>query len=512
MQQRVVRSGPFGHPLSHRATTPPGDVAAVVAEVRSAQRRWGQRPVTERAAVLLRLHDVVMARRSEILDTIQREAGKSRADAFEEVADTCSVARHYARAGHSYLRPQRFRGIVPGVVGARVHRDPHGVVGVIAPWNYPLVLTLGELIPALLAGNGAVVKPDPLTTSTCRLALDLLAEAGVPDGLVAQVDGGADVGAALIEEVDHVLFTGSTVAGRAVAQQAAGRLIGATLELGGKNAAYVRADADVRLAVAGTVRGAFGNAGQLCLSTERLILHRDVAAHFLDGFLAATERLTLGNTLDFGYTTGSQISASQVEKVSSHVQDAVARGATVLTGGRGLPQIGPYVYPPTVLRDVPPSAHCFAEETFGPLVSVYVVDSDAEALALAQASGASSASGAPGNGHDGAAGLTASVWTRDVAAGRQFARRLPTGSVSLNENYLAVWGSTATPFGGIRASGSGRRHGPDAIAAVTRGQTVVEMRAARAGLGLSTLTDREGHQWTGLYTTWLKLLRGVGAS
>lgn len=492
-----TRRGPFGHPLPPVEPTPPADVQAAVASARAAQRAWADRPVAERAAVLLRLHDLVIARRSEILDLVQHEAGKSRVDAFEEVADVASVARHYARRTARYLRPRRYRGLVPGMIGARVYRDPHGVVGVIAPWNFPLVLTLGELLPALMAGNAVVVKPDPLTAQTCRLGLELLAQAGVPRGLVQQVDGGVAVGQALIAEVDHVIFTGSTVAGRAVAAQAAERLIGSTLELGGKNSMYVRADADLRLAVPGAARNAFANAGQLCLAAERVIVHRDVADEFVDAFVGRVASITLGNTLDFGYLMGSQISAVQVDKVRNHIDDAVARGATLLTGGRLATDVGPFVVQPTVLGDVPTSAHCYREETFGPVVSVFVVSNDDEALHVAADTGGA---------------LTASVWTRDARAGLALARRMSTGSVSINEHYAAVWGSTAVPFGGVGESGSGRRHGPDAVTGVTRAQTIVTQRAAPLGLALSGLHDLPGQTWTSLYTTGLRLLRGVGAS
>ena len=262
--------GPFGHHLGAASRSDPGEVAAAVERVRVAQRRWAETPVAERAAVLLRLHDVVLERREEILDLLQREVGKARVDAFEEVVDVCSVARHYGRRGPSYLQPQRFRGLVPGLMTADCAHFPHGVVGVIAPWNYPLVLTLGEIIPALLAGNGVVVKPDQQCVFSARLGVRLLSLAGVPSGLVEVVVGGAQTGQVVVEHVDHVVFTGSTPAGREVGAVAARRLIGATLELGGKNTMIVRADADVGRAAAGAVRGAFGHAGPRCLAGWRV--------------------------------------------------------------------------------------------------------------------------------------------------------------------------------------------------------------------------------------------------
>ncbi len=491
------RRGPFGHELQSLELTPPSDVAAVVAGTRSVQPRWADTSATERSAMALRLHDVLLRRRSEILDTLQTEIGKSRGDAFEEVLDTALVCRHYARKGAGYLAPQRFRGLVPGLVGTRVERSPQGVVGVIAPWNYPLVLTLGEIVPALIAGNAVVVKPDPLAVDTCRLALSLLAEAGVPAGLVQPVIGGVDVGEALVDAIDYVVFTGSTNGGRAVAQRAAGRLIGCTLELGGKNALYVRADADLSLAVPGAVHGSFGNAGQLCLSAERVIVHRQAAEGFVPEFVRRSKAYRLGNRLDFSYDMGSLVSAAQHDKVLDHLADALGAGARVLAGGNSRPDVGPYCVEPTILENVPDTARCYREETFGPLVSVFVVDSDDEAVDLA---------------NDTDAGLTASVFTADEAAGRALARKLRVGSVTVNETYLGLWGSTALPFGGIGASGLGRRHGPDGVTSLTRPQAVVTQRGARVGFNLARLLDQPSSRWTAQLTGAVALLRRTGLS
>src|SRR5918911_351896 len=270
--RRVTTTAPFtGAPLAELPLSTPDDVRAAVARARSAQPGWAARGVRERAQVLLRLHDLVLARRAELLDLIQLECGKARAHAYEEVADVAINARWYARRGPGLLADVRHPGLVPGLTRGTEVRQPKGVVGVIAPWNYPFPLALSDALPALLAGNAVVLKPDTRTALTALAGAELLTEAGLPEALFGVVVGdGPVVGGALVDAVDHVCFTGSTATGRTVAARAAARLVGASLELGGKNAAYVAADADLDPAAEGTVRDCFSNAGQLCISIERL--------------------------------------------------------------------------------------------------------------------------------------------------------------------------------------------------------------------------------------------------
>jgi succinate-semialdehyde dehydrogenase/glutarate-semialdehyde dehydrogenase len=489
--------GPFGHHLGEAPRSDPDDVTAAVDRVRTVQRRWADTSVQQRAALLLRLHDVVLQHREEILDLLQREVGKARVDAFEELVDVCSVARHYGRRGPSYLQPQRFRGLVPALMVADCAHYPHGVVGVIAPWNYPLVLTLGEIIPALLAGNGVVVKPDEQCVFSARLGVRLVSLAGVPSGLVEVVVGGAETGQALVEQVDHVVFTGSTAAGREVGAAAARRLVGSTLELGGKNTMIVRADADLGRAAAGAVRGAFANAGQLCLAVSRVAVHADVAEPFTAALLARVAALRLGNTLDYSYDVGSLANAAQFARVRRHLDDAVARGARLLAGGGQRAELGPFMHEPTVLTDLPREALAYREETFGPLLNLVVVADDEEAVSLA---------------NDTEAGLTGSIWTADRGAARSLAARMQTGSVTINESYQAIWGSTAAAFGGVKASGLGRRHGAEGVRSLTRTQTVVEQRGARVGVDLGSVLSLPATRWTRGFTAALALARRTGLS
>lgn len=485
---------PFtGQPLVTLPTSTPDDVERAVASARQAQQAWRKTPARARAGVFTRLHKLLLRRQDEALDLIQLETGKARLHAFEEIADVALVANYYAKVGPGLLKPRRRTGLIPGLTSVRELRHPVGVVGIIAPWNYPLTLALSDAIPALLAGNTVVLKPDNQTVLTALWAAEMLARAGLPDGAFQVVVGdGAQIGGALIDHVDYVWFTGSTTTGKIVGQQAASRLIGASLELGGKNPTYVTEDVDVETAAEGVVRACFSNAGQLCISTERLLVHEKVADDFLDAFIRRVNALTLGASLDFDADVGSLTSAAQLERVSAHVDDAVARGAVVLTGGRARPDLGPYFYEPTVLIQVPGDATCANDETFGPVVGVQIVADDAQALRIA---------------NDTTYGLTASIWVRDTRRGRRWAQQVAAGSVTINDAYAAAWGSSAAPAGGVKASGLGRRHGLPGLLAATEAQTIAVQRLAHRGLGLGQLFQRDGATIAPIFTAALRALR-----
>ena len=473
----------------------PDDVAAAMDSARAAQRGWGATPVRERAAVLLRLHDIVLNEQTDILDLIQLESGKARRSAFEEIADVAQVARHYGIRGPKYLRTRAVRGMVPGITSARVVAKPVGVVGVISPWNYPLTLALADVLPALVAGNAVVLKPDEHTSLSALWALDALVRAGLPEGVVEVVVGGASVGEALVAGVDHVVFTGSTATGRTIAAQAGERLIGATLELGGKNPMYVAADANIAAAVRGALNACFANAGQLCMSIERLVLHRDIAADFLAAFVPAVKGLKVGAGLDYSADVGSLTTSGQLERVIAHVDDAIARGARVMAGGVQRTDIGPFFYAPTILADLPADALCAREETFGPVVSVTEVASDDEAVAVM---------------NDTVYGLNASIWTsRPERAARVLAGRVQAGTVNINDGYMGGWAAVAAPMGGFKDSGLGRRHGYEIIDAVTQPQTIAIQRGAAWGVSLDTLFELPDGKGQTLLTGALKVLRTV---
>ena len=440
----------------------PDDVATAVDRARTAQSEWADRPVAERAQILHRFADLVRANRSELLDIVQLEAGKARFDALTEVLDVVITADYYARRGPEHLTSSDRDAVIPLLTRAVEHRDPVGVVGLIEPWNYPLTLAISDMLPALLAGNAAVLKPAEATPFCALRARDLLVEAGVPSELVQVVTGdGVVLGDPLISGVDHVTFTGSTATGRTVAALAGEHLVDASLELGGKNGAVVLPDADLTAAVRGLIHGAFANAGQLCLSIERIYVHDAVYDEFRERFVAAADKLEVGWALDFGPDVGSLIGPDQLSTVERHVADARERGATVETGGRHRPDIGPSCYEPTVLTDLPPEATAACEETFGPVVSVTPVESADAAVERI---------------NDTEYGLHASVWTGDTSRGEAVARRLDTGTVCVNDAYTAAWAATDAPMGGVGDSGIGRRHGAEGIVKYTESQTVATAR------------------------------------
>lgn len=441
------------------------DVRVAFENARLAQPAWAQRPVRERASVLRRLHDLVLDQQAEGLDLVQVEAGKSRLDAFDEISATALVAAYYAKHGPAILAPRRAAGVLPLLTKAGQLHHPKGVVGVISPWNYPLALTAMDVLPALLAGNTVVQKPDNQTALSALWLHELACAAGLPPQAWQIVLGrGSQLGDALLEEPDYLCFTGSTPTGKQLAGRIAQRLAGYSLELGGKNPMLVLADADVRKAAAGAVTACFSSAGQLCVSVERIYVHDSIADEFTAAFAERTKALRLGGSLGYDADLGSLTTAAQLRAVSAHVDDARAQGATVVTGGRARPDIGPLFYEPTILTDVPETARVFAEETFGPVVSIYRYRDTDEAIQRA---------------NDTPFGLNASVWSRDGRRGWDVAARLKAGTVNVNEGYAATFGTVGLPMGGMKDSGVGRRNGAEGLLKYTETQSIAVQRGLR---------------------------------
>jgi len=443
------------------------DVEAAATPTRAAAADWRATPLTERCAVIERFANRVADNHAELLDLIQLETGKSRIDAFEEVIEVPQSADYYAGKAPEILATASRESGVPLLTAAEVQYDPVGLVGVISPWNYPLVLSFTDLVPALLAGNGVILKPDEKTPFTALRLAELLEKAGLPHGVLTVVTGdGPTVGGTLVDTVDHITFTGSSETGRTVAERAGRNLIDCSLELSGKNPFIVLDDVDLDEAVRGAISGAFTNAGQLCLATERIYVESPIYEAFLDAFVAATTELSLGGPFEYTTDVGSLIDGDQLDRVESHVADAVESGATVRAGGNARPDIGPYVYEPTVLTEVPDDSLAACEETFGPVVTVEPVESSGSAVEAANSS---------------AYGLNASVWSGDTERANALARRLDCGTVCINDSHFVGWAAHDAPMGGVGDSGIGRRHGPEGLLRYTEPKTIATSRVGPLG-------------------------------
>ncbi len=491
--QPVVGVAPFDlHTTAAIPASTAEDVAVAVRVGREAQPGWAITPFRRREAVVLAFHDLLLERQDEVIDLIQWETGKARLHAWQEVAQVATIARHYARRGAAYLADNHVRGMVPGLTKVREVRVPRGVVGIISPWNYPLYLGVGDVLPALLAGNAVVSKADSQTALTLLWTRALMADAGLPADLWQVVVGpGSVVGTALIDAVDFICFTGSTQTGRRVGEQAGARLIGASLELGGKNPLIVREDADLAKAAAGTVTASFTNTGQMCISIERVYVHESVHDAFVAELVKQTEALSLGQGFDYSYDIGCLTSESQLEAVRRHVDEAVGKGATVLAGGRARPDLGPLYYEPTVLADVTPDMAVCGDETFGPVISVYPYQDDADAIRLA---------------NEGNYGLSASIWSASGRRADTLARRIRSGAVSINDGAAAAAGSIEAGMGGMADSGLGRRHGAEGIRKYTESQTI----AAQRLMALGVPANKTIAQFVDMTNKQLKLFRRLG--
>jgi succinate-semialdehyde dehydrogenase/glutarate-semialdehyde dehydrogenase len=493
--ERLMSVSPLNlEPLAEIPISTVEDVEMAFETARRAQKRWAQWTPKERSRIILRFHDIMAEHRSTTLDLIQMENGKARAHASEEFLDVLLTARHYGRVAPRKLAPSRHRGVLPVLTSVSEIRHAKGVVGVIAPWNYPLTLAVSDAIPALLAGNGIVLKPDSQTVLTALWAVRLLREAGLPEGLFQVVVGpGTTIGPAIVDNADYLMFTGSTAVGRQLAEQCGKRLIGCSMELGGKNAMLVLADANLDRSAEIAVRACFSNSGQLCISMERMYINEKIYDAFVAKFVARTAAMRMHAGVGWGADMGSLISQKQFDTVVDHVEDALSKGATALTGGRPRPDIGPLFFEPTILEGVTRDMTACITETFGPVVSLYKVQNDEEAIDRA---------------NDTEYGLNASVLTRDTKHGRKVAARLRAGTVNVNEGYGSAWGTTSAPMGGMGASGIGRRHGTEGLLKYTESQTVAVQRLVHLGPQFGM----DDEQWGHFMATSLRLMKKMGMS
>src|SRR5882724_515891 len=446
--RKVVSTNPAtGEVLRELDCATDAEVQVAVGRARTAQPAWAALGVRKRVAILREFQRVLQEKKSEAARLITREAGKPYAESLlMEVLVVLDAARFLIENAATFLRdePVPHGSVAMKAKTGWLLREPHGVIGIVSPWNYPFSIPAVEALAALVTGNAVVLKPSEFTSLVARGLEAFLHTAGVPEAVFQVVVGDGATGAALLNsEIDKLVFTGSVATGKRIAQAAASRMLPVVLELGGKDPMLVLDDADVEVASNGAVWGAFVNAGQACLSVERCYVHRSLYQPFLDACVRKTLQLRVGNGLDPETDVGPMIHERQLQNVESQVEDARFHGARVLVGANRLPALGPNFYAPTVLADVTPAMRIMREETFGPVLPVMPFDSDEDAIRLANQS---------------EYGLAASVWTRDRARGEATARRIQAGSVMMND-ALSCFGISEAPHGGVKASGTGRSHG-----------------------------------------------------
>jgi succinate-semialdehyde dehydrogenase/glutarate-semialdehyde dehydrogenase len=443
----VSRNPATGEALGTLPCAGDADVDEAVARAVAAQPKWAALDVHERAACLRRFQRLLVQRKAAVARAITLEAGKPYAESLTtEILVVLDAARFSVETAYRLLQPQPVPHGNP-VVKAKsgwLVREPYGVIGIIAPWNYPFSTPASETLAALITGNAVVLKPSEMTSLVALQLAELLHEAGVPRDIFQVVVGDGATGAALVNaRVNKIIFTGSVATGRRIAQAAAARLLPVVLELGGKDAMIVLADADVDVASSGAVWGAFMNAGQTCLSVERCYVHRSLYDRFLAACVEKTKALRVGNGLHPDTDVGPMIHERQLRIVEEHVEEARRQGAQILCGGNRLRELGPNFYAPTVLAGVTPQMRILREETFGPVLPVVPFDSEDEAIRLA---------------NDSEYGLAASIWTRDRSRGQVLARHIQAGTVMIND-VLTCFGISEAPHGGVKNSGLGRTHG-----------------------------------------------------
>jgi acyl-CoA reductase-like NAD-dependent aldehyde dehydrogenase len=436
--------------------TPPSKLAELISLAHGEQARWAKVPIRERSERLQVLRKHILSSREELAATVVRESGKPRVEAlFADLFVALDSADYWSRNAASVLRTERIphHSTAAKAKSGYLLYEPLGVVGIISSWNYPLAIPLSQIIPAVVAGNAVICKTSEFTPQCGALIEKLFIDAGFPGNLVTVIQGGSEVGQALIDAApDKIIFTGSVPTGRAVAEACAKRLIPTVLELGGKDAMLVLGDTDLEVASSAAVWGSYTNCGQVCLSVERLFVEQAVAEKFISLCVEKTKKLRLGPGNDPATDVGPMIRPQHVRRMSELIEDGVSSGARVLCGGHPRTDLGPNFFEPTVIVDVDSTMKLFQEETFGPILAIQTVRDATEAVKRA---------------NDSPFSLSASVWTRDAARGETLAKQIRAGAVMVNDaiSYFAI---AEAPHGGCGASGWGRTHGKAGILEMVR--------------------------------------------
>jgi acyl-CoA reductase-like NAD-dependent aldehyde dehydrogenase len=442
------------------------ELEAMVARARKAQPQWEAIGFDGRARIIRRAQKWMLDNADRVLESVVRESGKTYEDAqLADLGYTVTALGFWAKEAGKYLADERVKSWNNPVAAGKklvIRYVPVGVVGVIGPWNYPIANSFGDCIPALMAGNSVILKPSEVTPLSSLLMADMMRECGLPDGVFQVATGDGSTGAALIGQVDCVMFTGSSRTGKAVMRAAADALVPCYLELGGKDPMIVLADADLERAANAATFYSMNNGGQVCISVERCYVEEPIYDEFVARVTDKVRALRQGEPTGVGTVdVGAVIFPPQLDIVDEHVRDAVAKGAKVLTGGHPHSERGRY-YEPTVLVDVDHSMRLMQEETFGPTLPIMKIANPEEGVSLA---------------NDSAYGLQASVWTGDADRGEELARRIEAGVVCVNDaqiNYSAL----NLPMGGWKSSGLGTRHGSGGIRKYTKTQSLLVTRRA----------------------------------
>ncbi|HZQ18691.1 MAG TPA: aldehyde dehydrogenase family protein [Terriglobales bacterium] len=466
--RKVVSTNPAtGETLQEFDCASANEVHQAVVCARGAQPAWVDLGVRRRTAVLKKFQRLVHESKCQIAQLISREAGKPYVEALTtEIAVVLDSVRFCTENAHVLLRdePVQHGNLAMKTKSGRIVREPYGVIGIISPWNYPFSIPATESVAALIAGNAVILKPSDFTSLVALELARLLHLAGVPEEIFQVVVGDGAAGTALVNsEIDKLVFTGSVATGRRIAQAAAGRLLPVVLELGGKDPMLVLEDADVGSSSSGAVWGAFMNAGQTCLSVERCYVHREIYGPFLEACVRKAKQLHVGKGSNAQTDIGPMIHERQLRIVEEHVEDAIAKGARVLTGGKRLTELGRNFYAPTVLADVTHEMRIMREETFGPVLPTMPFTTEDEAVRVA---------------NDSEYGLSASVWTRNRARGEALARQLAAGTVLVND-AVSCFAISEAPHGGVKSSGIGRTHGRFGLEEMVRIKYVTSDRLPR---------------------------------